>query len=135
MDLRGLRRMEELEARSKIYGHVVMLFCHRGVRRWRRNLCVRRGVKSQYAYLYVCGSVMWVGLSRREARTVSSWRVKWARSRGDGVGEGEGGGIWWKSVPASRLVRTRHMSVCGEEPWNTSTTCVIPLMTTTRHVR
>jgi hypothetical protein len=80
MDLRGLRRMEELGARSMTCCHVVMLLCHRGVRRWRRDLCVRQCVKSQFAYLYVCGSVMWVALSRREARRVSSWRVKWARS-------------------------------------------------------
>jgi hypothetical protein len=30
MDLHGLRRMEELEARRRICGHVVMLLCKRG---------------------------------------------------------------------------------------------------------
>jgi hypothetical protein len=76
MDLRGLRRMEELEAWSRTCGRGVMLLCHRGMRWWSKDLCVRRGVKSQYACLYVCGSVMWVALSRREARRVSSWLVK-----------------------------------------------------------
>jgi hypothetical protein len=42
--LRGLRRMEELEARRRICGHVVILLLHRGARRERRGLCVRRGV-------------------------------------------------------------------------------------------
>jgi hypothetical protein len=51
-DLRGLRRMEEMEARRRTCGHVVILLFHnRGVRRWRRDLCVWRGVKSQYACL------------------------------------------------------------------------------------
>jgi hypothetical protein len=49
-----------------------------GVRHERMDLCVRRGVKSHYACLR--GSVMWVALSRREARRVSPLRVKWARS-------------------------------------------------------
>jgi hypothetical protein len=116
MDLRGLRRVEELEARSRTCGHVVTLLCHRAVRRWRRDLCVRRGLKLQYVCLHVCGSVMWVALSRREVRRVSSWRGKWAQEcRGDGVGEGEGR-VWWKNVPASRWVRTRHLSMGGEEP-------------------
>jgi hypothetical protein len=43
IDLRGLRRMEELEAWSRTCGHVVTFLCHnRGVRRWRKDLCVRR---------------------------------------------------------------------------------------------
>jgi hypothetical protein len=51
VDLHDLRRMEELEARRRTCGHVVMLLCQRGVRRGRRDVCVRRGVKSQYACL------------------------------------------------------------------------------------
>jgi hypothetical protein len=34
---------------------------------------------------------------------------------GDGAGEGAWG-IWWNMVPASRWVRTRHVSVGGKEP-------------------
>jgi hypothetical protein len=49
--LRGMRRMEELEARRKICGHVVILLWKRGVRQERRVLCVRRGVKSEYTCL------------------------------------------------------------------------------------
>jgi hypothetical protein len=51
MDLLGLRTMEELEARRRICGQVVILLCERGVRRERRDLCVRQGVKSQHACL------------------------------------------------------------------------------------
>jgi hypothetical protein len=52
MDLQGFRGiMEDVEARRRNCGHVVMLLCHRGVRRERRDLRVRRGVKSQYACL------------------------------------------------------------------------------------
>jgi hypothetical protein len=72
MDLRGLRRMGELEARRRTCGHVAILLSHRGVRWWRRVLRVRRGVNSQYACLQVCGSVTWVALSRSEAKRVSS---------------------------------------------------------------
>jgi hypothetical protein len=50
-DLLDLRRMKELESRSRICGQVVMLFFPRGVRRGRRDVCVRRGVKSEYACL------------------------------------------------------------------------------------
>jgi hypothetical protein len=57
---------------------------------------------------------MWVALSWSRARSVSSRRVKWARSV---VAMGlvrERGGIWWNMVPASRWARTRHRSVGGE---------------------
>jgi hypothetical protein len=47
MDLQDLRRTEELEARSKTCGHVVMLLCKRRVRRGSKDVRVRRGVKSQ----------------------------------------------------------------------------------------
>jgi hypothetical protein len=46
MDLQDWRRMEVLMARRRTCGHVVMWFCQRGVRRG-RDVCVRRGVKSQ----------------------------------------------------------------------------------------
>jgi hypothetical protein len=51
MDLQDLRRMEVEMARRKTCGHVVVLFFQRGVRRGRRDICVSRGVKSQYACL------------------------------------------------------------------------------------
>jgi hypothetical protein len=114
MDLQDLRMMEEEEARRRIHGHVVMLFSHRGLRRGRRDLCAWRGVRSLYACLFVCGSVIWVVLSRSEARRVLSWRVKWARRV---VAMGlvrDRGGIWWNMVPASRWARTRHMRAGGE---------------------
>jgi hypothetical protein len=41
MDLQDWRRMESLVARRRTCGHVVMLFCQRGVRRGRRDVCVR----------------------------------------------------------------------------------------------
>jgi hypothetical protein len=37
MDLHDLRRIEEVEALSSTWGHVVMLLCHSGVRRGRRD--------------------------------------------------------------------------------------------------
>jgi hypothetical protein len=51
MDLHDWRRMEVLVARRRTFGHVVVLFHQRGMRRGRREVCVRRGVKSQYACL------------------------------------------------------------------------------------
>jgi hypothetical protein len=51
MDLHDLRRMEVEVARRRTCGHVVMLCCHRGLRRGRRDACVLRGVNSQYACL------------------------------------------------------------------------------------
>jgi hypothetical protein len=51
MDLQDWRRMEVSVARRRTCGHVVMLFRRRGVRRGRRDVCVRRGVKSLYACL------------------------------------------------------------------------------------
>jgi hypothetical protein len=51
MNLHDMRRMEELEARSRTCGFVVILLSHRGVRRGWRDVSVRRGVKSQYACL------------------------------------------------------------------------------------
>jgi hypothetical protein len=72
IDLHDWRRMEELEARRRTCGHVVMLFWQRGVRRGRRDVCVRRGGKSQYACFKVCGSVMWVALW-----TTCCMRWKW----------------------------------------------------------
>jgi hypothetical protein len=51
IDLHGLRRIEELEARSRTCCNVMIWLCNKGVRRWRRDLCVRRGMKSQCACL------------------------------------------------------------------------------------
>jgi hypothetical protein len=51
MDLHDWRRMEVFVARRGTCGHVVMLLRQRGVRRGRREMCVRRGVKSRYACL------------------------------------------------------------------------------------
>jgi hypothetical protein len=77
-------------------------------------VCVRRGVKSQYACLLVCVSVMWVALSRSDAKRVWSWWVKWARSV-EAMGlVMESGGMLWNMVHASRWARTRHRSVGGE---------------------
>jgi hypothetical protein len=51
MDLHDWRRMEVFVARSRTCSHVVILLRQRGVRRGRREMCVRRGVKSRYACL------------------------------------------------------------------------------------
>jgi hypothetical protein len=51
LDLQDWRRMEVTVARMRTCGHVVMLFRQRLVRHWRRDVCVWRGVKSQYASL------------------------------------------------------------------------------------
>jgi hypothetical protein len=51
IDLHDLRGMEELEARRRSCGHVVMLLSQRGARRGRRVECVRRGANSQYVCL------------------------------------------------------------------------------------
>jgi hypothetical protein len=78
MDLLDLRMKEEDVARSRTWCHVVMLFVQRGVRRGRSEACVLRGENSQYACLYVWGSVMCVALSVSDARRVLSCLVKWA---------------------------------------------------------
>jgi hypothetical protein len=49
IDLRDWRRTEVLVARWRTCGHVVMLICQRGVQRGRRDVCVRRGLRSHYA--------------------------------------------------------------------------------------
>ena len=72
MVLLDLRMKEEEVALRMTCGHEVMLFFQRGVRRGRREACVLRGEKSQYACLYVWGSVMCVAVLRREARSVLS---------------------------------------------------------------
>jgi hypothetical protein len=51
MDLQDWRMMDVSVARRRTCNHVVMLCCQRGLRRGRRDVCVRRGVKSQYACL------------------------------------------------------------------------------------
>jgi hypothetical protein len=58
--------------------------------------------------------VMWVALSRSEARRALSWRVKWSRSvEAMGLVK-KSGGMLWNMVPASLWARTRHRSVGGE---------------------
>jgi hypothetical protein len=51
MDLQDWRRMKVVVALRRTCGHVVMWFYQRGVRRGRRDVCVRRGVKLQHACL------------------------------------------------------------------------------------
>jgi gamma-glutamyl:cysteine ligase YbdK (ATP-grasp superfamily) len=58
--------------------------------------------------------MIWVVLSRRDARREVSWRVKWAQRV---VAMGfvrDRGRMWWNMVPASRWARTKHLRVCGE---------------------
>jgi hypothetical protein len=50
-DLHDWRRMEVSVARRRTCDHDVMLCCQRDLRRGRRDVCVRRGEKSQYACL------------------------------------------------------------------------------------
>jgi hypothetical protein len=54
MDFHDLRRMEELEARRRTCGHVVMLFYQFGVRRARRDVCVFGGVRSRSMLVCKC---------------------------------------------------------------------------------
>jgi hypothetical protein len=98
MELHDLKRMEDLEARSRTCGHVVMLLCERRVRRGRRDVCVRRSVKSQYA-LFVS---VWVGDVGDFVAECGEEGVVLAGEVGvecgcDGVGQrdgGEYGGTW-----------------------------------------
>jgi hypothetical protein len=78
--LRGLRRMEELETRRRISGHVVMWVCHRwGAAGEDGLVCAARREVTVCLFLSV-----WVGdvsgFSRSEGRRVSYWRRKWVRS-------------------------------------------------------
>jgi hypothetical protein len=74
--LHDLRRVDEEEARKRSCGQVVMVFFQRGVRRDSRDKWVWRGVMSQYACLYVCGSVMCGASVHSEAKRMSSCWVK-----------------------------------------------------------
>ena len=47
MDLQDLRMKEDEVALRRTYGHVVMLFFQRGVRRGKEEACGLRGEKSQ----------------------------------------------------------------------------------------
>jgi hypothetical protein len=62
----------------------------------------------------VWGSVIWVALSRSEARRVVSWWVKWVWSVEARGLVRERRGMCWNMVHASRWARTRQRSVGGE---------------------